>query len=580
MGIYGRCNSYEECIEKLKQIKDKMDYLWKQNKIGGILGLERAVDVVYEDGKKFAHSPVDRANRDFLTFNYAPCKVYIALAKNETLSAITYFLHGVKALIDVSVIQSPMTPSVDYYKGLFGDIQQYKPDLLKDHDIFCETLRVGYEIDRMMSQLQHSEIKIEAAKLMASCFINLGFNLSEIYNEGHVEKYQRIFDLVDRYLDYVPPNSEESLNRQMLEFAFYRRKLYFSLRQLIPVKTPPIERDSIIAQIEQIIQSMQKTVDKEKRIFRKLTDLPEQRKRYKELQIHLDEINCKYYQLLYIEGDIPKALRKLNEIFTELKKYQDVGFSIDILQHFVDEYLLVSSFLKLKLVAQEMKHVGDEFKRKYSGEDWRAILFNEVADKIDQLMNTLFKYSAKDVTGKEILVAQTETRGRVTEFVIFYLLREIMNRKDEVRISKLIQSEPKEGIKALWKKLLQSKYIGWGEILNGKEVDLTLEFEDYQVCSLITIKTGLLSGGDLNKFKGDIELAEKLHVPIFIVADITRNWTLQKETEKIKEKVHVPLFLIDLEDILRRLLEIAKQHKEIPLPISHSTILSIAGIYT
>ncbi|HID71279.1 MAG TPA: hypothetical protein EYP29_00855, partial [Thermoplasmata archaeon] len=101
---------------------------------------------------------------------------------------------------------------------------------------------------------------------------------------------------------------------------------------------------------------------------------------YKLLSI-IDHLACDYYYSLYVEEDIVKCLKRIEKIFSQIRKHWKIIPTPNLFMHFANEFIMLNGYLKLITLAKEFLVLGKKFGQ-LEPANWKAKTFQNVGEKL------------------------------------------------------------------------------------------------------------------------------------------------------------------------------------------------------
>ena len=206
----------------------------------------------------------------------------------------------------------------------------------------------------------------------------------------------------------------------------------------------------------------------------------------------------------------------------------------------------------------------------------------KVAESLRGIANSYYKYKVAKNTERILLVAERATSGRFIEFIVLYLLKEFIEKNVKLT-DHLQQEEHDKNLREFFHVLDKVKHknsIKWGYKIKGvdSDIDILMEISTTEKYGLF-IKSGILNSKDLGKIRKEIILGDQINLnKIFIAIDIAKSLHVVENFKKYLQDKDI--VLVDVGDLLKTLLNVAKQEKDVEFELSRSGVLTYAGFYS
>ena len=580
-------NQYQSLRSQLLGIGGKIRAEIKNNGLTSALCVyEKPLKSIYSKVKQVFVDTEENPDWFFVSHNFYSNLIYIELAKNALLSSLLCFLKAIKYLIlhakNVNNLES-LINSLRYYEVLCSYIVNNNPDLFANK-LASEFITISKDVELLIKELskvfKYNDFVEKLTKLLISLNSGIVPSFSEVYTEEHLnilDHYYEILENLDIFLD--ENTSFEKGRIRDAQYILLKKKLHFLTRPLVPDSTRRIseeKRDKLKGEIKQNIESMKKLSSQAKKHYKRCNRENEKANFYRLLSI-IDNLACDYYYALYVEEDIISCLKRIEKIFSQIRRHWKIIQTPKLFIHFADEFIMLSSYLKLITLANEFLAIEKRFAQ-LGPTNWKTKTFRYVGEKLLEISSTVFKYKhEKILENKDLIVSEKGATGKFIEFVIFYVIRELV--ENQINFAGLIKNIQDSSIREIFTILNQiedKNLIKWDYLLeyNGEKTDIDIYIEGK---AAIFIKSGILQSSDLKKVKREITLSINLNIPrIFIVIDIPKNHVMKSLKLEYEKSSNVKF--VDLGLFLREIVEIAKG--KIPLNLEKHTILNWSGFYS
>lgn len=568
--------NYEQLRNKLLEIKKTIDNEIKNKGISSdLLRYENKLDSIWEE---IYSSTVNEQNKRFITFNYYAPKTYILLAKGYKFEAVNSFCCAISNYVQyLNYIDNPNFNrwTLEYYRSLSLHLVNSNIELFGNAPIRNVKEILNSLKDTISIKLKHPNFKKDVDRVLSNFLFSLVAKSSSdtkssgIYSNQHLEISKKIKQLTLHFA-----KDDDMINGivKSLEFNLARKELYYYLRQLVPKEGRDIDRTSIYENIKDIIKEMKTVARDEIKFFKKLTDDVEEDISFKKFLAEIDELSSKYYESLWIKKDLIEAFKKLESIFSKIRNNWQKIITPDIFSHFTQEFVFLNNYFKLLLLKRDFEKFGESLAEK----EWQKEVAIRVRDSLNKIATEFFKYGILSSLHRKLLIVEEASSGKFVEFVVFYILREIILNKNKVELKNIIKNIPNQSIRDFLSILNEVKDISqiqWNYKISNKSSDIDILISAKYV---VFFKTGILDSKDRNKILEEIELAQHLNSKrIYQIIDIAKNLDIVRKLSNKYPNVN----LIDIGEFLRTLLDIAK-NKKISLELTKSSVLSYAGFYT
>jgi len=508
--------SYDELKNGLLNIKKRIDEEIKEKGITpNLINYEENLNKIYKKVKKVWGN---EQNKEYINFNYFPCKAVISLAKGHHYSALKEWLEGFKNFIEYTnevKDASKWLGSIDYYRSRYSYISEKRVEIFGSLPLvkFNEIITAFENVINAISPTNSLSIKIQ--ETLIDAIDSIITNSTEIYTDEHLRRKNVLIDLLKKFDN---KNNYIVGMKCRIEFILLKKEFHYYIRKNLKKK------DFDKSYLEKMINQMKVVAGKEKNNFNKINDGEELL--FKKFLSKIDALTSDYYYILWIKKDLIQALKCLTEIFSDIKKHIDIIKSSSMFQYFVNEFLFLHNYIKLLLVANDFKN----FANKKNVYDWQKKLSDKIYNYLINIAEKEFKYMIPENIQKSLLIVEKSTAGKFLEFIIFYFLKELLNNK-EVVLQKLHEIKD-DDIKKFLKSILnyEPHEIKWGQKISTGDIDISVS-DSYA----IFIKSGIIGKKDKKNIKKELENAKSYY--IFYFFDTGKNVYLVKEVEKFCAKI-------------------------------------------
>jgi len=572
-------SQYYKLKDKLLNLKSSIEKTI-QNKglVDELVNYEQELNEVYTELTKLQLNPQDEK---FISFNFYSAQSCIYLAKGwkfksikSYITALIYYLQYVANLSDQTKWD------LRYYIALKKFIiSKTKIELFGNtsnntyYDIMSELKRL---VNTVREATLDETIRKSAFELIIDLFYSIVSHSSELYSENHLGRADKIIKLMELLGNENLDSYQQGTLRSTM-FILLKRKLHFYLRRNIPSNhfNTSTNTDSQ-EEIKKLIDDMERISNLALKSFKKLNSLDE-KINFRKFLSELDQLSVEYYKNLWVYEDFIKAFKSLEKIFTHIRKNLSFVYTPNIFTHFAIEYEMLINYYKLHLLSRDFEDFGN---RKYI-QPWQKDISLKVAESLRGIANSYYKYKAPKNAERVLLVAERATSGRFIEFIVLYLLKEFIEKN--VKLTDHLQRKHDENLREFFNVLDKVKHkngIKWGYKIKNvdSDIDILIEIPTTEKYGLF-IKSGVLNNNDLGKIRKEISLGEQIKLnKIFIAIDIAKNLLGVENLKKILQGKDI--ILVDIGDLLKILLNVAKQEKGVEFELSRSGVLTYAGFYS
>ena len=573
-------SSYDRLKNKLLNLKSSIDKTI-QNKglVDELVNYEQKLNEIY---KKLINLRLNPQDEKFISFNFYSAQSYIYLAKGcefdsikSCITALIYYLQYVANLSDQTKWD------LRYYIALKNFIISNTKI-----ELFGNTKNNTY--DDFMSELEKlvnivkgvtldKTIRKSAFELIVDLFYSILADSSELYSVNHLNRADKIIKLMELLGNENLDNYQQGILRSTI-FILLKRKLHFYLRQKVPSNhfNASTNTDSQ-EEIKKLIDNMERISNLALKSFKKLNSLDE-KINFRKFLSELDQLSVEYYKNLWVHGDFIKTFKSLEKIFIHIRKNISFVHTSNIFTHFAIEYEMLINYYKLHLLSRDFEAFGN---RRYI-QPWQKDISLKVAESLRGIANSYYKYKVAKNTERILLVAERATSGRFIEFIVLYLLKEFIEKNVKLT-DHLQQEEHDKNLREFFHVLDKVKHknsIKWGYKIKGvdSDIDILMEISTTEKYGLF-IKSGILNSKDLGKIRKEIILGDQINLnKIFIAIDIAKSLHVVENFKKYLQDKDI--VLVDVGDLLKTLLNVAKKEKDVEFELSKSGVLTYAGFYS
>ena len=562
------CISYDTLKHQLLQVKSSIDEIVsKKGIVEEIKTFESKLDDIYA---KIIMLNINLYDKYFVAFNYYAPKSCIYLSKNQNFKAVISFLNSI---FYFSLYLKKLKENTKW----INSIKKYYMPLLRYQtlDLFGNTSKVQFEEikEKLTEVIQAKQkllgkVKSELNRLIISFIFSLITQSSEIYTNEHMNNCLAVHKIINTLKD---EDIDDFLKGKLYcaKFILLKKKLHYYLRNLVPKKNKQhfkehLATEKIEKEVKRVIDVMKKTANEEYKFFKKSEKVTK-----KIFLAKLDKLVCEFYNLLWVHRDFIKALKKMGEIFSEIRKNIKLIRSSQIFWYFVQEYKLLNNYFKICLLKKDFENFGKNIAEK----DWQREIALNISDELSRITKSYFKYIEPKSTDRELMIVERTVSGKFIEFVVFYLLREFI--ENNLNFSKVTHNLSDSDLKeffSILSKIKDKKEIIWDFKVKNFDSDIDIFISNKYG---VFLKSGILNNADREKIFEEIKLSETLRLEkVFIIIDIAKNIEFVRKLEKFE------VILLDIGDFLRVLLDIATKNKSISFNLSKSGVLGYAGFYS
>jgi hypothetical protein len=548
---------YKKSKDEFLKIKNQIDDEIKKLGITkNLLNYEEDLENSYQKVKEMCRNEQDKR---YINFNYFLCKAIISLAKGYHYVALKEWLEGFKNFIEYTnevKNANKWEEGIDYYRSRLFLILQRRIEILGNLpaqrfdeiiDTFKNTINAISTTNSLLIKIQ--ETLIEAIDSIVA-------NSTEIYTEEHLSRKEELIDLLRKFEN---GNNYIIGMKSRIEFILLKREFHYYLRRILKNKKPNKLK------LEEVIKQMKKAAGIEKNNFKKVSNGKDID--WKKLLSEIDELTVEYYNALWLQNDLIKAIKCLERIFSKIRDNLNIISTPSMFKYFVNEFLFLQNYLKLLLVANDFK----DFAQKNGVYEWQKKLSEYISKEIISIANKNFKYdiSISQNVRRSLLTVEGYAAGKFLEFIIFYLLKELINHKNQALLK--LNAIRNDDIRNLMELVLNSKSeeVRWSHRISDIEIDIFISGK-----YAIFLKTGIIGKSDRKSIQKELEVSKNYKV--FYLLDVAKNLDALKNINSMRNN---QIILIDIGVFLDEIYEFAKK-VGVQMELPKSSIKSLTGFYS
>jgi hypothetical protein len=547
--------NYEKSKDEFLKIKNQIDDEIKKHGITkNLLNYEKDLENSYQKVKLMCRNEQDKR---YINFNYFPCRACISLAKGYQYVALKEWLEGLKNFIEYTnevKDAGKWEESINYYRSRYIYISQKRIEIFGNLpaqrfneiiDTFKNTINAISTTNSLLIKIQ--ETLIEAIDSIVA-------NSTEIYTEEHLSRKEKIVDLLKKFEN---ENNYIIGMKSRIEFILLKREFHYYLRKILKSEKP----DKL--KLEKVINQMETTVGMEKNKFKKVSNGKDID--WKKFLSEIDRLTVEYYNTLWLQNDLIEAIKCLEKIFSEIRKNVNIISTHSMFKYFVNEFLFLQNYLKLLLVANDFK----DFAQKNGVYEWQKKLSEYISNKIISIANKNFKYNIHQNIRRSLLIVEEYAPGKFLEFIIFYLLKELINHKSQALLK--LNEIRDDDIRNFMELVLNSnpEEVRWSHRISDIEIDIFVS-DKYA----IFLKTGIIGKSDIKSIQKELKVSKNYKV--FYLLDVAKNLDVVKD--KISKQDNRIKF-IDIGVFLDEIYEFAKK-VGVQMKLPKSSIKSLTGFHS
>ncbi len=540
-------NSYEECreifLEECKNIRKK----FSNNPKSLIANYSK----LKESYKKVEEKSKSRSDKLFINFNYFLSCFLIFKSNNKKNAPLLYFL--------------ALKTFANYLKTTNADLKKWEKSI-NLYNIDKQYAEFDWFEDTNMKLAQSILKEIESTFKFAIDQIDsiiLDY-FKQIIQEKVLLRSKNsvlITENICRTLLQLQKNNDRAKKDSYL-IAYKLRKniLYFYLRKLIPTNLEGTIKEDLLAKITHETNEMNRLAKAEyNRLKGKSSDLS-----YK-FNVQIDLLMSEYFKELYVETDLKKAIRKLEGVLNAIGKNREHA-SNNLCKYIIVEYQMLQGFIKILYLHKEFENKSKS--KIYSS--WQQELFKNVSDALSKIF-VYFKYDIKEIQERELIIVEKSTKGKLLEFVLYYLITEIAkNRKRLTNIPGTYSKEIQILLTCIFK-IEDLSQIKWGYKVENTDIDIFLPE------LAIFFKTGNINN-DIKKIHKEVKVTRKEGLGIGTVIYGLEIYKNTNEVKKLQNEDDLSnVIFVDIADFFYEIDKLIEEMK-INIDIPKNSIKSLIGI--
>jgi hypothetical protein len=547
--------NYEKSKDEFLKIKNQIDDEIKKHGITkNLLNYEKDLENSYQKVKRMCWNEQDKR---YINFNYFPCRACISLAKDYQYVALKEWLEGLKNFIEYTnevKDAGKWLESINYYRSRYSYISQKGVEIFGNLpaqrfneiiDTFKNTINAISTTNSLLIKIQ--ETLIEAIDSIVA-------NSTEIYTEEHLSRKEKLVDLLKKFEN---GNNYIIGMKSRIEFILLKREFHYYLRKILKSEKP----DKL--KLKKVIEQMETTVGMEKNKFKKVSNKKDID--WKKFLSEIDRLTVEYYKTLWLQNDLIEAIKCLEQIFSEIRNNLNIISTSSMFKYFVNEFLFLQNYLKLLLVANDFK----DFAKKTGVYEWQKKLSEYISKEIISIANKNFKYNIPRNIRRSLLIVEEYAAGKFLEFIIFYLLKELINHKSQALLK--LNEIRDSNIRNFMELVLNSKpeEVRWSYKTSGIDIDIFISGK-----YAIFLKTGIIGKSDRKSIQKELKVSKNYKV--FYLLDIAKNLDALKGINSMRNN---QIILIDIGVFLDEIYEFAKK-VGVQMELPKSSIKSLTGFHS
>jgi hypothetical protein len=547
--------SYDELKNELLNIKKRIDEEIKEKGITpNLINYEENLNKIYKKVKKVWGN---EQNKEYINFNYFPCKAVISLAKGHHYSALKEWLEGFKNFIEYTnevKDASKWLGSIDYYRSRYSYISEKRVEIFGSLPLvkFNEIITAFENVINAISPTNSLSIKIQ--ETLIDAIDSIITNSTEIYTDEHLRRKNVLIDLLKKFDD---KNNYIVGMKCRIEFILLKKELHYYIREILRGKEPDKSN------LERVIKQMKEAAGREKNNFKKVKNGI--KVDWKKVLSEIDVLVTKYYNTLWLQNNLLGAIKCLEQIFSKIRDNLNMISTPSMFQYFVNEFIFLQNYLKLLLLAKDFK----DFVQKDGVYEWQKKLSEDISNEIISIAAKNFKYNISQDIRRSLFIVEESVSGKVLEFIIFYLLKELITNKHQAltKLNEIRDSKIRNFIELVLNS--KSKEIKWSYKIHNTDIDIFISDK----CAIF-LKTGIIGSSDRKRIQKELEISKNCYV--FYLLDIAKNLDVVKD--KISKEDNRVKF-IDIGKFLNEIYDFAKT-VGVKMELSKSSIKSLTGFYS
>lgn len=516
-------------------------------------------------------------HRLFIEHNFFPLfsTYYLFYDKNKSLDKFfLYYFKGIKSLLRRHSIQP--------YKNINKMFSEFVAVAMK----FKENTKINLTVNNVLFCLEKLKELIDEIKSINNGkyreFIkrneNLGKSLSIVLSrisfsiertsmedvKHNPTKYLKLLRISNYYIDYHILDNDQfftSLYKISKYLLFYNAQFGKDLSKNEQVIKEVCDYLKVFS--KKSLQVFNKNYRRKQSSYKE--DLLLKTKALKEI----DVLNAEYYSSLFVEGNLDKAWKTIDEIksfiFTKIFE-ENIEIEEKTLKYFLDEWNFLLTYLKILLLKMDVDKIGKDMSL-----NWLKDLNAQVKSEIEKI-EEMFKFSKiKTIDEYTIKIVSKRLGGHLSEFLIYGIIQEIMKVCSSNNISKSETSLPQLLIDLIiYDKENTQVYLNYPvSNTDGEEADIDIYIEGKSKKLAIFFKNQRLR--KFKQIRKEIDLAcEKDISEIIYCVNIAKNLDNLNKLKQYKESEFKgsKLYIYDIKDFTETLLQIGKNCGKSPINFS------------
>jgi hypothetical protein len=351
--------------------------------------------------------------------------------------------------------------------------------------------------------------------------------------------------------------------KSRIEFILLKREFHYYLRKILKNEKP----DKL--KLKKVIKQMETTAGTEKNKFKKVSNKKDID--WKKFLSEIDRLTVEYYNTLWLQNDLIEAIKCLEQIFSKIRDNLNIISTHSMFKYFVNEFLFLQNYLKLLLVANDFK----DFAQKNGVYEWQKKLSEDISNEIVSIANKNFKYNIPRDIRRSLLIVEESVAGKFLEFIIFYLLKELININNKSqalpKLNEILNEIRNDDIRNFMELVLNSKpeEVRWSHKTSDIEIDIFISGK-----YAIFLKTGIIGKSDIKSIQKELKVSKNYKV--FYLLDIAKNLDALKDINSLRDN---QIKLIDIGVFLDEIYEFAKK-VGVQMELPKSSIKSLTGFHS
>jgi hypothetical protein len=551
--------NYEKSKDEFLKIKNQIDdEINKHGITKNLLNYEKDLENSYQKVKWMCLNEQDKR---YINFNYFPCRARISLAKGHHYVALKEWLEGFKNFIEYTnevKNANKWEEGIDYYRSRLSHILQNRIEIFSNLqaqefdeiiDTFKNTINAISTTNSLLIKIQ--EILIEAIDSIVA-------NSTEIYTEEHLSRKEKLVDLLKKFEN---ENNYIIGMKSRIEFILLKREFHYYLRKILKNEKP----DKL--KLKKVIKQMETTAGTEKNKFKKVSNKKDID--WKKFLSEIDRLTVEYYNTLWLQNDLIEAIKCLEQIFSKIRDNLNIISTNSMFKYFVNEFLFLQNYLKLLLVANDFK----DFAQEDGVYEWQKKLSEYISNEIVSIANKNFKYNIPRDIRRSLLIVEKSLPGKFLEFIIFYLLKELINHKSQAPLK--LNEIRNDKIRKFMELVLNSEpeEVRWSHRISVSDIEIEIDIFISGKYAIF-LKTGIIGKSDRKSIQKELKVSKNYKV--FYLLDIAKNLDVVKSISSRRDN---QIILIDIGVFLDEIYEFAKK-VGVQMELPKSSIKSLTGFHS